>query len=163
MDGYNSIFKHYGIPQEIIDEISLWTHKISFSDALDEIKDGEGWSKNNKLVVWPNRYDTRINEESKVFKKDYYNKYGFVAGVKAETLARGESNDVYRNTYGFKKQPANAAYKYMKIEDFWRIYEKTSEKELFCNIQCQILCSPNCPAIFHDLCCQGWTSNDSLY
>jgi len=53
MDSYNSIFKHYGIPQEIIDEISLWTHKISFTDALDDIGMGIGNTTNGKLATFP--------------------------------------------------------------------------------------------------------------
>jgi len=164
MDCYNSIFKHYGIPQEIIDEISLWTHKISFADSLDEVKVGKGVSTNNKLIVWPHRQQTRINEESVVFKKDYYSKNpGLIPGVEADTLAQGDSNDVYLWIKGFKPEPADVAYTYMDREHFWRVYEKTTHKGLFCKTECHILCSDeDCPAIIHEIRCQGWMDANPL-
>jgi len=60
MDSYNSIFKHYGIPQEIIDEISLWTHKISFNSTLNQIKVGRGVSTKNKIIVWPHPIFSKV-------------------------------------------------------------------------------------------------------
>jgi len=53
MDSYNSIFKHYGIPQEIIDEISLWTHKIKFADILMSIEAGRGGTINDGIILFP--------------------------------------------------------------------------------------------------------------
>jgi len=84
MDSYNSIFKHYGIPQEIIDEISLWTHKISFNSTLNQIKVGRGVSTKNKIIVWPHPTSS--------------GKYRFIQEGKRSS-AQEESNDLYYCLY----------------------------------------------------------------
>jgi len=49
----NSILKSYGIPEELIDYICLWAHRLSYDATLQEIKAHKGLTTKNKIAVWP--------------------------------------------------------------------------------------------------------------
>jgi len=127
------IYKHYGIPYELIDEISLWTHKIKFADILMSIEAGIGGTINDVIIFFPRPTPAFCD-----------------AHLGAEYTALEESNFIYELLTG------KWAYPYL-YKFIYHTHVKPKPPYSWCND------SYDCKAFIHKRTCMRFLYVSTLY